>query len=245
MLWEIFIMELKRKHQLVLFDIDGTILIYKKYFSKKVFTSIIKEVFDRDISLTQLPSFAGMTDLEILKDIASKINLPEIELTNMLPELWKKLLDKFKKISGPEFIELLPGIPELINSLNEDKYTHLGLLTGNFKENAYLKLSVFDLDKYFPFGAFGCESENRNTLPELAIQRANNYINGKQFSSDNTVIIGDSPKDIECAKTNNIPVIAVATGLFSEKQLSEYSPDAVFSNFSDYDKVYETITNYK
>ena len=234
----------KRRHLLVLFDIDGTILIYKKYFSRKVFASIIKEVFDRDIPLSQLPSFAGMTDLQILKDIATNINLSENELNDSLPELWIKLLNEFKKMSSPENIELLPGIPELISLLHDDEYTQPGLLTGNFKDNAYLKLSVFDLDKYFPFGAFGCESDNRNHLPELAIQRANNYINSKQFSSENTVIIGDSPKDIECAKTNNIPVLAVATGLFSEKQLTEYSPDTVFTNFSDYKKVYETIISF-
>ncbi len=237
-------MELKRKHLLVLFDIDGTILKYKKYLSKSVFISIIKEVFDRDIALSQLPSFAGMTDLEILKDIANKIDFSENELNNSLPEIWKKLLTEFKKISNPEYIELLPGIPELINLLNEDQFAHLGLLTGNFKDNAYLKLSVFGLDKYFPFGAFGNESEDRNRLAGIAIQRANTLIRGKQFSSAHTVIIGDSPKDIECAKSNNIPVVAVATGLFTEKQLTEYSPDALFTNFSDYEKVYNTIINF-
>src|SRR3989339_29817 len=237
-------MKLKRKNQLVLFDIDGTILIYKKYFSKKVFISIIKKVFQKDILTSQLPGFAGMTDLQILKDIAVIIDIPENELNDLIPESWKILLTEFQKISNPDCIELLPGISELIGLLHNDEYTHLGLLTGNFKDNAYLKLSVFDLDKYFPFGAFGCESDNRNLLPELAILRANNYIDGKQFSAANSVIIGDSPKDIECAKSNIIPVIAVATGLYSEKQLADYSPDAVFTNFSDLEKVYNTIISF-
>ncbi|TAL69146.1 MAG: HAD family hydrolase [Bacteroidetes bacterium] len=235
---------LNRKHQLVLFDIDGTILIYRKYFSKQVFISIIKEIFGKDISSTQLPSFAGMTDLQILKNICSEINISESELNNLLPELWKKLLNEFKKLSNPDCIELLPGVSELINLLDEDDMIQLGLLTGNFRENAYLKLSVFDLDDYFPFGAFGCESDNRNNLPEIAIERANIFANKMSFSTANTIIIGDSPKDIECAKSNNMHILSVATGSFTKNQLSEYDPDIIFENLSDYYNVFNTIINF-
>ncbi|MBI5326589.1 MAG: HAD hydrolase-like protein [Ignavibacteriae bacterium] len=233
----------RNNQQLVLFDIDGTILIYKKYFSRKVFISIIKEVFGKELQISMLPGFSGMTDLQILKNICSIINIPETELNNNIRVIWTKLLAEFKKLSNPDCIELLPGVIELINLLSDDNNIHLGLLTGNFKENAYLKLSVFDLEKYFPFGAFGCDSDSRNNLPEIAIKRANAFYHFDNFSTDNTIIIGDSPMDIECAKANNIPVVSVATGVFSVNQLTEYKPDFIFENFSDYKKVYESIIN--
>jgi phosphoglycolate phosphatase-like HAD superfamily hydrolase len=121
----------------------------------------------------------------------------------------------------------------------------MGLLTGNFKENAYLKLSTFKLEKFFPFGAFGSDNEDRNKLPEIAINRANDYmrvINHNYtrydeinvFNTNNTIIIGDSPGDIECAKSNGIFSLAVSTGTFCYKELKKCNPDFIIENFSNY-----------
>ena len=104
-----------------------------------------------------------------------------------------------------------------------------------------MKLKAFNFDKYFPFGAFGCDHEDRNKLPPIAIDRANVYLGSDVFSTANALIIGDSPKDIECAKSNNLPVLAVATGNADMKMLDVYNPDVVLNDFSDYNVTKKVI----
>jgi phosphoglycolate phosphatase len=230
---------------LILFDIDGTILKYKRALSRELFRDIIKKIFNVEIPYSSLPSFAGMTDLQILKDISSNIGIKAEDLHKEMPILWVNLFSEFKKICNTDNVELLSGAKELINLLANDENLQLGLLTGNFKENAYLKLNIFDLGKYFPFGAFGNDHENRNELPPIAIKRANEFANYNKYLKDNTVIVGDSPRDIECARVNSIPVLAVSTGGFTAEELKKYKPDFIFDNLTDYKFVFDTLLSLK
>lgn len=228
---------------LILFDIDGTILKFRQYHSKEIFAKMLKEIFGREVPISIMPDFSGMTDLQILKDIARAINLDNSELMDKLPEVWVTICKDFKKYCSPEFIVLLPNISELINYFNANPDFELGLLTGNFIENAYIKLKSFQLDTFFPFGAFGSDHEDRNKLPTIAIQRANEFLGYNAFDSTNTILIGDSPRDIECAKSNNLPILAVATGNFSADELKKYKPNAVLDDFSDLEITISTIKN--
>ncbi|MFC2131652.1 HAD family hydrolase [Bacteroidota bacterium] len=226
---------------LILFDIDGTILQFKKYNSREIFAGMLKEIFGREVPVSIMPDFSGMTDLQILKEIASRIDLPNPELEERLPEVWSKIFSDFKEFCTPEYINLLPGIPELLKILDTDTNVTLGLQTGNFKDNAYMKLKTFNLEKYFPFGAFGSDHEDRNMLPPIAVKRANEHHGQNMFSQSNTLIIGDSIRDIECAKSNNLPVLAVATGSTGKHELARCEPDAVLDNFSDNNRAIEII----
>ncbi|MFH1050204.1 MAG: HAD hydrolase-like protein [bacterium] len=226
---------------LILFDIDGTILKFKQYNSREIFAKMLKEVFGKDVPLSVMPDFSGMTDLQILKDIAKKIQLDNDELFSKLPIVWSTICNDFKQYCTPEYIQLLPKAKYLITILNSNSHIYLGLQTGNFVDNAYIKLQAFDLAQYFPFGAFGSDHEDRNQLPPLAISRANEYIGHNAFSAMNTLVIGDSHRDIECAKSNNLPVLAVATGNFSADELAVHQPDAILDNFANIEKTLSTI----
>lgn len=226
---------------LILFDIDGTILTFRQYHSREIFAKMLKEIFGKDVPLSIMPNFSGMTDLQILKDIASKIHLDDDELMSKLPEVWCTICNDFKQYCTPEYMRLLPNVNEIIETLASNPNITLGLQTGNFIENAYIKLEAFDLAKYFPFGAFGSDHDDRNQLPLLAIERANKFIGSLSFSEINTLVIGDSYRDIESAKSNNLPVLAVATGNFSADELLNYEPDAVLENFNDIEKTVNTI----
>lgn len=226
---------------LVLFDIDGTILNFKHGIAKDLFAVMLKELFGRDVPDSAIPKFHGMTDLQIIRSIATNIGLTYDEISGLIPTIWKKMLSMFEEHSIPENVTLLPGITDLINNLNENQDVRLGLITGNFIENAYLKLSIAGLDSYFPTGAFGCDSENRNNLPPIAIERINKYYNTDTFYSGNTIIIGDTQRDIECAHTNGIKVLAVATGEFTSDELSLHTPDAILNNLSNTNKSLDII----
>lgn len=231
------------KKFLILFDIDGTILKFKHYLAKKLFSELLQELFDRDIPESAIPDFHGMTDLQILKIISDNIGFPYSKTEELLPKIWNRMLDVFDQHTIEENIQILPGVESLIIDLHNNPDVALGLLTGNFQENAYLKLKAVDLHNYFDFGAFGNDSINRNDLPIIAINRANRFYNIDIFSNNNTLIIGDTHRDEECARVNNIKCICVSTGNQNYEELSKLEPNALFQNLSDTELIKKTIFN--
>ena len=226
---------------LLLFDIDGTILKFKKPLSRTIFSNVFLELFNIKPNDNSLPDFAGMTDLAILKEIAFNNGVNKDELYKNLTTIWKRLTENFINYCVPENLELMPGILELLSNLKKTDGITLGLLTGNFKGCGYMKLKVYGIDETFPIGAFGDEYDDRNLLPPLAINRANEYKKAQLFSIANTIIIGDTPRDILCGKANNIPVICVATGNFSISDLSPFEPDYLLKDLSDIENFFRII----
>ena len=103
---------------------------------------------------------------------------------------------------------------------------HLGLLTGNTAGGAASKVRHFGLASFFPFGAYGCDHPDRNQLGPIALARAANHA-GRSFSAAETWIIGDTPKDIDCARAIGARCLAVATGRFSTSDLESHGADRV------------------
>jgi phosphoglycolate phosphatase-like HAD superfamily hydrolase len=229
---------------LILFDIDGTILQMKQGISKKIFSDFLIELFGENINDAHIPTFHGMTDMQIIKEIAVNINYPFEQIEHNLNNIWKDFSRKFAAYCTKENIDLMPGIIELLETLRQDKRISLGLLTGNIKSNAYAKLDAFGLSGFFPVGAFGDDSYDRNALPEIAFARANDYYKGEKFDSAHSMLVGDSPRDIECGKTNNISVIAVATGWSSRRELEAENPDYIFDDFGNTEEVYNVIIKH-
>ena len=226
---------------LVLFDIDGTILKFNNELGKRIFIDFLEKYLEREIPQESIPDFSGMTDLKILQQITEYINLPFKQLEQKLPDLWESLNSYFGEYCVDDNFEVMPGVRQLIDELHSNQNVTLGLLTGNIKQNAYSKLKAVGLDHYFSFGSFGCEYADRNKLPQVAIEKANTHLSKNHFKTENTIILGDSPRDIECAKSNNIPVICTATGNFSTTQLENFKPDYLFEDFSDYKLVMSSI----
>jgi phosphoglycolate phosphatase-like HAD superfamily hydrolase len=106
------------------------------------------------------------------------------------------------------------------------------LLTGNTEQGAGIKVRHFGLADYFAFGAYGCDHADRNRLGPIALQRAEAHA-GKAFSAKETWIIGDTPKDIACAKAIGARCLAVATGSFSIEQLQSHGADLVVASLDE------------
>ncbi len=227
--------------KLILFDIDGTILNFKHGIAKRLFTEMLSELFGRDVPDEAIPEFLGMTDLQIIRQIAHNIGLSYKNILDKIPIIWQRIYSSFEENAIPENVKILPGVIKLIQILHKRQDIQLGLITGNFHENAYLKLRTHSLDVFFPIGAFGSDSDDRNSLPPIAIQRANQYLKRKVFTSQNTLIIGDTPRDIDCAKAHNIKVLCVATGSISYEELLELNPDYVVEDLSDTNAIIEII----
>ncbi len=225
---------------LVLFDIDGTILKVQDGLSKSIFQKVFCNFFDRE----QLPldfDFAGLTDLEILYRLSVLYNVDFSLVEANLDSIWMSILSEFKEKCKLKEILLCPYVREFIEKLSKYENVVLGLLTGNFKESAYYKLQLVDLDRYFPFGAFGNESINRSKLHKIAIARANEHFSKQIFNIENTFVIGDSIADIISAKENGIKVIAVATGTTNANVLDELEPNLVVKDFNEWKRIIDFL----
>lgn len=112
-----------------------------------------------------------------------------------------------------------PGMPELLADLEARDGVRLGLVTGNFEPVARLKLARAGLGRWFSSGpgGFGSDHEDRSALPGIARRRAGN--DGSIWPRQRTLVIGDTPNDIACARANGVGVLAVATGPFRAKDL--------------------------
>jgi phosphoglycolate phosphatase len=124
--------------------------------------------------------------------------------------------------------EVLPGVGALLDASAQDGCI-VGLLTGNLKRGAQLKLGTHNLWDRFSVGAFADDNRDRNMLGPIAKKRAEAKF---QTAFDELFIVGDTPRDIACGQAANATVLAVATGRYSRENLTAHKPDYLFDDLS-------------
>jgi phosphoglycolate phosphatase len=129
---------------------------------------------------------------------------------------------------------LFPGVRELLERLNKLEGVLVGLLTGNIFRGAELKLRRWNLEPYFRFGAYGDDHEDRAVLAQIALDKAR-ALSGWSLTGADTTVIGNTPKDIACARAIGARAVAVATGTVSREALAEAGPDALLDSFENHD----------
>jgi phosphoglycolate phosphatase len=178
--------------------------------------------------------FAGKTDLKIIRDALEKHHI-EIQ-DGWLGRFLDGYLIHLRTAISRRMGHIKSGVPDLLDALSKDQDFRLGLLTGNIEEGAKIKLAPFALNRFFSVGAFGSDSEDRNALLPLAVQRlaANSSI---LMDHGDCVVVGDTPLDVACAKANGARSIAVATGPYAIEALREADADLVVQDLSDTKKI--------
>lgn len=196
--------------KLILFDIDGT-LIDPKSVGRRALTLAFHEVFAVQEAFSAI-AMAGKTDIQIIKEALSAHGLTSNN--NAIP----KILTQYVRILESEIqtgrMRLNPGVPELLNDLETNDSFRLGLLTGNIEQGARLKLDAFDLNRYFLFGGFGDDNEDRNKLLPLAVEKFRTLTN-IDIEFRDCIVIGDTPMDIACSSPFGAVSVAVSTGPYS------------------------------
>lgn len=231
--------------KLLLFDIDGT-LIRSNRAGRLAMQAALEEMFGTSGPL-ETYSMGGKTDARIITDLLTVIGIPPAKIEAQLPAVYDCMAEKAVEIYPDKGIAMCAGIPELLNALQARENVILGLLTGNARSTASLKLLAADVDvKQFRVGAYGSEAADRNMLPAIAMKRANlllvnNPLAEEQITGDNTVIIGDTPADILCARAGKATAVAVATGWHATQTLAKYSPDFLFDNLTDTNNVLSAL----
>lgn len=207
--------------RLLLFDIDGT-LVRVNDAGREAVTQALSSLTDRPLSLDGVP-FSGRTDPAIIEAVLAHNGLPTSEA--MVEEVISAYVDTMRTTLTPADVDVLPGVSPLLPQLHDHPDFHLGLVTGNVEPIAYEKLGARDLADYFSVGAFGSDHAERNRLPELAIRRARDHAGQAFRPTEQTIIIGDTPHDIECARATGARVVAVSTGRYSRDELFQHDPD--------------------
>jgi phosphoglycolate phosphatase len=224
---------------LVLFDIDGTILNSHgagRHAVEKALTTVCGIPVSPDGI-----EFAGRTDPQIMWDMLSGAGLSPDRIESVFELCLSSYTSVLMTSMTPARVDLCPGADDLIRRIADQTHLSLGLLTGNLRETAYLKLQAAGLSSFFSIGAFGSDSPDRRDLPEIAVERARSVF-GQEFGPSDTVILGDTPSDIDCAHFFGARSIAVATGVFSAADLAECSPDLLVHDLSDTHEILNFIS---
>jgi phosphoglycolate phosphatase len=226
--------------RLVLFDIDGTLLT-SGGAAPRAFRAALEEVFGTSGPLTGY-SFAGKTDQQIARDLLLAGGLEEHRIDDGLQEVWRRYTAGLEREFRSVTATLLPGVRPLLERLGSaDERGVLGLLTGNLREGARMKLESAGLEfGRFRVGAFGSDHADRRRLPAVAVERAERLV-GRRFAGKEVVIIGDTPLDIACGEHLGVRTIAVATGTYGAADLAACGPDHLFDSLEDTDAVLEAI----
>jgi len=229
------------KTKLVLFDIDQTIL-HSGGAGEKALTHALRDRFGREEDLGNI-EIAGKTDLWIARRIFEAHGIePRPENVELFLNGY---LEHLKTELGRNNGRLLPGFPEILRALAGLPNVAVGLLTGNLRRGAELKLARYGMLDHFSFdaaaiGAFADDSHDRNRLGPFARQRAREA-HGADFAPGDIYIIGDTPHDIACAKAIHAKGVGVATGRYSRAALEAAGADFVFDDLSDVEGVIRTL----
>jgi phosphoglycolate phosphatase len=221
---------------LLLWDIDGTLLTAHGA-GLHALQQALHDVFGIEGSINEI-DFAGRTDRWIMRQIFAKFDLPVTE--GNIARFADGYVAALPAALADREVHLLPGVLVLLEQARARGDVALGLLTGNLRRGAEAKLGSRDLWRFFPFGAFADDAEDRNLLGPCAMQRARAH-HGVSFAPDSTWVLGDTPHDVACAHAFGARSLAVATGRHPEVELRAARPDAVARDLGDTAAFWRTV----
>ncbi len=232
---------------LILWDIDGTLVRGKGgRVSSTAFMQALKLAGNLAADLEYPRDAHGKTDGQIALEVLVAAQIADGDATALLSSFGQAYLAALEgqraQLLGD--IEVLPGVPEVLARLKALGVTQ-SLLTGNLQPVARLKLDLTALDSYvdFDIGAFGSDHHDRACLVPIALERARLRL-GAEVRPEDVVVVGDTPRDIACARAGGARAVGVATGNFKREELEAHAPDAVLDDLSHTEAVVRTLLRY-
>lgn len=226
---------------LVLFDIDGTLLLTPGAGRRAITAALADRMIDARV--WEAIRFDGKTDPQIVRELleaAGDASASDPQAVAEILERYLVLLEA-ELSRAPGRTRVLPGVSMLLDRLEAEADVVLGLLTGNIAPGAGLKLRSGGLDPArFRVGAYGSDSSHRPDLPAIAAERAA-PIFGRVPAGETVIIVGDTPADVTCGRAIGARAVAVATGSYALTELREAGARAAFEDLSDTDAVLEAI----
>jgi phosphoglycolate phosphatase-like HAD superfamily hydrolase len=205
---------------LLLFDIDGTLLLRASHEHRKALHDGIEAVYRVGDPASVHVDAGGRTDLEIARLILLGLGVTARHIDDGLRDLRIAAAEAFARRCPDDLSSTVaPGMSALLDRLAARDDVRLSLVTGNLEPIARLKLKRAGIGHRFAAGqgGFGSDSEDRTDLPAIARRRAGS--DGRPHPPQRTWVIGDTPRDIACARADGARVIAMTTGPCSADEL--------------------------
>src|SRR6185437_6675669 len=218
--------------KLVLFDIDGTILLTDGA-GRRAIQRALREIFGS--AGPDQHRFDGKTDPQIVREMMRLDGHADAHIDERMPRLLERYVECLNDelAAHPAGVRLMAGIRPLLDALEHRNDVILGLLTGNLAGGARAKLRAAGIDPHrFRVGAYGSDHELRGELPAVAQRRARVEC-GVDIAGCDVIVIGDTPADIACGRAIGARAIGVATGHYGVDELSRHGAVAVFADLSD------------
>jgi phosphoglycolate phosphatase len=218
----------------VLFDIDGTLISSSaaEYDEKRRYVYAIRDVVGKEPFV--IPSrFAGMVDPQICQILLKETGLSDEDVEFFLHKVIVRMGELYKSLEK----KLVPnsGVEDLLRLLANAPDHVVGVLTGNLLEIGTEKLTVAGIGSYFSEGFYSDGYFDRNRLTKDAVETC--VAKHKLASRRNVIIVGDTPSDVAAANAANATSVGVASGVFSERQLSEAGAAWVFRDLKPSDEL--------
>lgn len=218
--------------KLVLFDIDGTLLISQgigREAKRRAMTERFGTIGDLDNH-----DFGGQTDWGILAALLAPHGYSSADIGSEILNYQASMARHMNDIRGSYSADALPGAFELLETLQARADVLLGIVSGNTGATAQIKLEMAGFDPaHFPVGAYGHESPLREDLTRLARQRAQ-QVAKRTFAPRDIFVIGDTPADIQAARAIDAVAVAVETGYAPRQSLVECQPDFLLGNLREF-----------
>lgn len=225
--------------KLLLWDIDGT-LLDTAGAGLRALRSGWEQAFADACARREFPvlDLAGNTDLGLARALFGHYGLSwcDAGCADFLAAYHGRLEMELSHRPG----RVLPGVPALLERLGSGGFIQ-GLLTGNTAEGAAAKTRAYGLTGYFSFGAYGDDHHDRNALGPIALERAQR-LTGRRYPAGQVCVIGDTPRDIACARACGAVSVAVATGRYGRAELAACAPDLLFDDLSDVEAVLDALS---
>jgi phosphoglycolate phosphatase len=229
--------------RLVLFDIDGT-LISTGHAGMRAYYRALESVFSVR-ACDDLIRPDGKTDPSIARELLACVNMSDRWSDAARDALFASYLEYLDEemclARDCGLIRILPGVENLLETLSRQPDFALGLVTGNLKEGARIKLEKAGIHRYFQFGGYGSDSEDRTSLARIGIERGIRFV--APASVERSFVIGDTPLDIIHGHAAGAPVIGVASARYSVSELEPHGPDLLVSDLTGADAIISFLRN--
>ena len=230
--------------RLVLFDIDGTLLWTDGAGRRAIHRALLAEAGTAGPIASY--RFDGKTDPQIVRELLTLAGHAEPDAEARIAAVCRRYVEVLQEEldRAPQATHLMPGVAALLTALEPHEAAGralVGLLTGNVKAGAELKLRAAGVDPgRFAVGAYGSDSGRRDDLPPLAAQRAAE-LTRRPIGGADVVIVGDTPEDVACGRPIGARSVAVATGYYELAALRAAGATHVFESLTDTSAVLDAL----
>lgn len=202
-----------------LFDIDGTLLNSRDGVHYNAFQNAVRQFFGLSPKIDRVP-LHGNTDLGIIRAVLRREGVSDAEIDAKLPLMTARMCEEVEQNAVGMRPELCPSVEELVRRLAAAGRL-LAVASGNLEKIAWKKLEASGLRPFFAFGSFSDHRELRADIIRWGVAEARRRLSDAAA----VYVVGDTPSDIQAARAAGVPVIAVATGIFSLAELKSHGPD--------------------